>query len=121
MILSKNMPGIYKAMRPRSACASAEKSNLGHRYLRIEFTDYSIIIALDKKKYTVNIFISPQKTYVVDISGTSNEYPQQKFSWRNKKKSDTFYVGKTDQTGSNHAKVLLKTHLHFSKYRNTYL
>ena len=56
----------------------------------------TIIIAPDKRGYPQNIFlISPQNiccgySLEVPLQGTSNEYPQHMFLWRNKKNISTF-------------------------------
>ena len=76
----------------RHQCLTQPPQNLDE----IKFKD----IGLDKSGYQVNSFlISPQKYYVVVLikapwRGTSNEYPQHMFFWRNKKNINTFGLKK---------------------------
>ena len=59
---------------------------------------YATAIGVDKGGFPVNIFlISPQKHMLwvlITRQGTSNEYPQHMFLWRNKKNINTFGLKK---------------------------
>ena len=58
-------------------------------------TSTSIIsIGLDKRGYQVNIFLTSRRKLMLSQWGASNEYPQHKFSSRNKKNIDTFWLKK---------------------------
>ena len=63
-------------------------------------SEYILTISLDKNGYQVNIFLFLHENKCLGYSleapqcGTSNEYPQHMFLWRNKENISTFYLKK---------------------------
>ena len=65
------------------------------------------LLAPDKRRYPQNNFLYLHKNICCGYSleaphrGTSNEYPQHMFSWRNKKNITTFCLKKKNKTKKN--------------------
>ena len=90
---------VLKCIRPTTCTVFHMQPAYPCSLVSVCYLHQSTVRGPDKGGYLVNIFISPQKHmlwYSLEApwQGTSNEYPQHMFSWRNKKNTNNFGLKK---------------------------